>query len=1046
MPYTELHCHSYYSFQEGASSIEELIEAAKLLDYPALALTDHNNLCGALSFAQIAKTSGIQPITGVEITLNNNSHLTLIAKNRKGYSNLCNLITNTYMQSDHKIPQLDPKYLQNHSDGIILLTGCPRGSIPNLISKGLFGQAESILRYHLESFGPSNIFIELQNNFVKGDSSRNAQLVRLGKKLGVPVVATNNVHYHKKDRYRLQNVLTAIKLNESLESASPYLKTNDHYHLKSYDQMSKIFRNTPEALKNTIRISEQCSLDLSKDLKYAFPDYPVPEGHTPQSYLREICYNAAIRRYGELNSKITDRLEEEFRLINRHNLSGFLLIYHDIIQMAREVMVDLGLVDREIPLEERPPGRGRGSSVAMLVGYLIGLSHIDPLEFNLSLDRFLPEDMVSVPDIDLDFPRDIREELIKRVHSQWGWDHAVLTGMINTYHMKSAIRDIGKALGLPKHSLSQLSNRVESSNAQNLSLEMASLPEFKDRINAPIWKDLIDLSYQLDGFPRYLAQHPGGMIFSSSPLTDIVPIQPANIPGRYICQWDKDTIDYAKFIKIDFLGLGTLSQMQDILRLIEQRKGNYIDLSRINFEDQQVYNSIHTSDTIGVFQIESAAQRQTTPRIKPVNLIDMAYQVAAVRPGVGANDGVTQFIRRRNGQLWDYDHLLEERALSRTLGVILFQDQVNQLAIDVAGFSPIQADHLRRAFTTFNKRKNLDQIHHHWTNFKQGAIKNGVSYEIAQTIFRKFNGNYMFPEAHAFAFGVTAYHMAWLKYYYPLEFFISIFNQQPMGFYNLETLKEDAKRHGIQVLNPDINHSLDKCIIKDESLLLGLLNIRDIGLTAASTIINSRTNNGSFSNLYQVMQYTGLDRHPLENLVRSGSLDNLITSRKQALSEINLRYRPKSEQMAMQLPIKQDMLLLPTETSEEIMQYEYNSLGIHPKGHLLLYLRKHIDKDILTSQDAIQCPDGKNVKVAGIVIRRQRPLGKAIYMTLEDETGHTPLIIWPQVYRQLRLVLRESLLIIDGIISRRDGTINIVVQNARSLDYLKNPPKSKDWE
>ena len=276
MPYTELHCHSYYSFQEGASSIEELIETAKLLDYPALALTDHNNLCGALSFAQIAKTSGIQPITGVEITLTNNSHLTLIAKNRKGYSNLCNLITNSSMQSDHKFPQLDPIYLQNHSDGIILLTGCPKGSIPDLISKGLFEQAESVLRHHLESFGPSNVFIELQNNFAKGDSYRNAQLVRLGNKLGVPVVATNNVHYHKKDRYRLQNALVAIKLNQSLESASPYLKTNDHYHLKSYAQMSRIFRNTPEALKNTIRISEQCSLDLSKDLKYEFPDYPAP--------------------------------------------------------------------------------------------------------------------------------------------------------------------------------------------------------------------------------------------------------------------------------------------------------------------------------------------------------------------------------------------------------------------------------------------------------------------------------------------------------------------------------------------------------------------------------------------------------------------------------------------------------------------------------------------------------------------------------------------------------------------------------------------------
>ena len=652
MPYVELHCHSYYSFQEGASSIEELVETAKSLDYPALALTDHDNVCGALSFAEISKSANIQPITGVEITLTDNSHLTLIAQNRLGYTNLCNLVTHAYMKSEDKQPRLDFHYFKDYSDGLILLTGCSQGSIPSSISKGNFSQSEHDLRNLLELFGSNNVFIELQNNFVKGDFLRNVRLVELGKKLGIPVVATNNVHYHEKYRQHLQDVLVAIKHNQSLETSTPYLKTNNHYHLKSSQQMEKLFRDIPEAIKNTLKIAERCSFNLISDLKYQFPNYPVPKGHTQTSFLKELCQAAAIRRYGEINSRISDRLEEEFRLIEKHNLSGFLLIYHEIIQIAREVMVDLGLIDREIPLEERPPGRGRGSSVAMLVGYLIGLSHIDPLEFNLSLERFLPEDMASVPDIDLDFPRNIREELISRVHKQWGWDHAALTGMINTYRMKSAIQDVGKALSLPRHNLIQLSNRVDSSNAKDLQSEMESLPEFKDFAITPIWKDLIDLTHQLNGFPRYLAQHPGGMIFSSSPLTDIVPIQPSSIDGRYICQWDKDTIDTANFIKIDFLGLGTLSQMQEILQLIEDRHGTYIDLSRIDFNDQNVYSSIHNADTIGIFQIESAAQRQTTPRIKPSNLIDMAYEVAAVRPGVGANDGVTQFIKRRNGQPW----------------------------------------------------------------------------------------------------------------------------------------------------------------------------------------------------------------------------------------------------------------------------------------------------------------------------------------------------------------------------------------------------------
>ena len=1000
----------------------------------------------AIAFAEISKTANIQPITGVEITLTDNSHLTLIAQNRRGYTNLCNLVTHAYMESENKQPRLDSNYFKDYSDGLILLTGCPKGSISTSISKANFSQSEHDLRNLLELFGSNNVFIELQNNFVKGDFLRNVRLVELGKKLGIPVVATNNVHYHEKYRQHLQDVLVAIKYNQSLETSTPYLKTNNHYHLKSSQQMEKLFRDIPEAIKNTLKIAERCSFNLISDLKYQFPNYPVPKGHTQTSFLKELCQAAAIRRYGEINSRISDRLEEEFRLIEKHNLSGFLLIYHEIIQIAREVMVDLGLIDREIPLEERPPGRGRGSSVAMLVGYLIGLSHIDPLEFNLSLERFLPEDMASVPDIDLDFPRNIREELISRVHKQWGWDHAALTGMINTYRMKSAIQDVGKALSLPRHNLTQLSNRVDSSNAKDLQSEMESLPEFKDFAITPIWKDLIDLTHQLNGFPRYLAQHPGGMIFSSSPLTDIVPIQPSSIDGRYICQWDKDTIDTANFIKIDFLGLGTLSQMQEILQLIEDRHGTYIDLSRIDFNDQNVYSSIHNADTIGIFQIESAAQRQTTPRIKPSNLIDMAYEVAAVRPGVGANDGVTQFIKRRNGQPWGYDHPLEQMALQRTLGVILFQDQVNQLAMDVAGLSPLEADKLRRAFTTFNKRKNISHIKSYWEKFRTGSNKKGVPTDIAKNIFQKFNGNYMFPEAHAFAFGVTAYHMAWLKYHYPLEFFIAIFNQQPMGFYNLETLKEDAKRHSIHVLNPDINYSDNKCTIKNESLLLGLNNVLGIGPHASNTIVETRNHNGHFKTLQQTIQSTRLDHLSIGRLIKSGAFDGLIESRKLALAQINLLYKPSTDQPALNLPVDQDMLILPNETPEEIMQYEYQSLGLYPNGHLMHFLRNHLKDNILTSQAALQLSHGIKVKVAGIVIRRQKPLGNAIYMTLEDETGHTPLVIWPQIYQKLKLVLREPLVIVEGIISRQDGTINIVVKNARSLNTVTNVPKAKNWQ
>ncbi|HZA21516.1 MAG TPA: error-prone DNA polymerase, partial [Dehalococcoidia bacterium] len=390
------------------------------------------------------------------------------------------------------------------------------------------------LRQYLEWFGSANVFIELQRNLLKGEGARNRRLAELAGRLGAGLVATNNVHYHIRDRHRLQDALVAIRYNLTLDEAAPYLRTNSQYYLKSAKQMAALFRSCPEAVSNTVRIAHRCSFNLITDLGYQFSDHPVPEGHTPSSYLRELCHQAAVRRYGGVIQRVKARLDEEFRLIEKHHLAGFLLMYYDIIQLAREVMIDLGLTDREIPLEERPPGRGRGSSVAMLVGYLIGLSHIDPLGFNLSLERFLPEDMTSVPDIDLDFPRNIREELIKRVHEEWGWDRAALTGMVATYQMKGAIRGLGKALGLSRQDVDRLARRVESSSAKELALEMETLPEFMDRVDAPVWRDLVDLASQLDGFPQYLAQHTGGMIFSSSPLTSMVPVQPSAMEGVHL--------------------------------------------------------------------------------------------------------------------------------------------------------------------------------------------------------------------------------------------------------------------------------------------------------------------------------------------------------------------------------------------------------------------------------------------------------------------------------------------------------------------------------
>ena len=1086
--YAELHCHSNYSFQEGASSVEDLLVCAHDLGLKALALTDHDNLCGAMHFAQVAKTIGIQSITGVEMTIKDKrlskdekpgkdspeiepgSHLTFLAETGEGYSQLSNLISYSYVAGERKNPALDLKYLPDRVHGLILLTGCRTGRIPSLLTEGRFAEAEAQLRQYLDWFGTDNVFVELQQNLVQGDTNRNRRLIDLAQRLGVPTVATNNVHYHVPERHRLQDALVSIKHNRSLEETHKERRPNNQFYLKSSEEMAALFSRCPEAIKNTLLIAERCSFDLTKDLAYRFPDYPVPDGATPQSHLETLCRQAAERRYGGASQRTQDwekveaRLQEELRLIGKHNLAGFFLIYYEIIQMARQIMIEMGLSDAEIPLEERPPGRGRGSSVAMLVGYLIGLSHIDPLEYNLSLDRFLSDDLGSVPDIDLDFPRNIREQLIVRVHQKWGWDRAALTGMISTYQMKGAIRDLGKALGLPAQGMDNLAKRVDSHDAKELELEMLQLPEYQDKVDAPGWRDLIEMSSQLDGFPKYLAQHPGGMIISSSPLIDTVPVQQAAISDRYICHWDKDSIDQAGFVKIDFLALGALSQMQECLLLIEEREGKYIDLSRIDFNDRAVYETMHRADTIGIFQVESAAQMQTVPRIKPRNLTDMAYEVGAVRPGVGVNDGVTQFIQRRSeGIPWDYDHPLEQRALERTLGIILFQDQVNQVAIDVAGFTGLEADQMRRAF---GRRNNELMIRHYWEKFRDGAAELGVPEDAAERIFKKFNGHYMFPESHAFAFGATAYHMAWLKYYYPLEFYVAIFNQQPMGFYNTETLKEDAKRHGIAVLNPDINHSREKCIIRNESLLLGLRYIRGMGDAVASQAIAARDKGGPFKSLADAMERTGLQREAIENLVTSGAFDALTaaseaasaaksgelsktnkkTGRRQALWEVGLRYRAFNTQPPLPLPVEQDMAELTEQSQWETMGEEYRILGLYPEGHMMALVRPHLRPGILSSRDIEARADGDIVTVAGLVIRRQRPLAKAVFLTLEDEFGHIPLVVWPGEFAKYRQLIREPMVIIGGEVSRRGGIMNIVAKHVEPMPAMNNLPKSKSWQ
>ena len=1043
--YVELHAKSFYSFGIGASHTHELLAQAKAFGYGALALTD-TNLCGALDFARLANSLEIRPITGGEITLLDGSRIVLLARTRQGYANLTRLFT-LANAVDRREPRLDPGHLPNHAAGLILLTGGRDGPLTRLVEAGRYPTALTLLQEYVAWYGHESVYVELQQNLLRGDTKRNGELARLASEAGVPVVATNDVHYHASERYRLQHALEAAKRNITIDQALPHLKPNHHLHLKPCDQMGSLFKDFPDAIANTVKVAAQCTFDLSTDLGYTLPDPAVPEGFTLTQYLRTLCEAAAVRRYGAVTAQVQARLDEEFDLIERHNLAGFLLLYREIVGIAQQIMVERGLMDPATPLEERPPGRGRGSSVALLVGYLIGISHVDPLKWDLTLERFISADMTMLPDIDLDFPRDLRDPLLERVHRHFGPEYAVLASAIATYSVKGIIQDLGKALGLPKEDLSLLSKQLHSHHAGNLKEEMLGLPAFRDKVTAAGWRDLIALGPALMDAPKGVGQHVGGMILSDRPISALVPIRAGAMEGRFIMDWNKDSVADANFAKIDLLSLPVLDQIEEALDLIAAKEGTRPDLSRIDPADPQVYDMINAGRSVGIFLLQSPAQLKMGQRLRSRTLLDLAYQVALIRPGVGVQgSAVSQFVERyRHGVSWDYDHPLEQRALERGYGIIVWQEQVVQLIMDVAGMTAAQADEVRRAFT---KPNNAHLIAMHWQHFLKGAQRKGVPEAIAERIFSKINGHYMFPESHSHAFAITAYQAAWLKRYYPLEFFIGLMNNQPMGFYPLETLKQDAQTFGVPFRNPCVNRSQVRCTPAEGAVLLGLRFVRDVGAEMAERMVAERESGGPYTGASDFVRRTGVKPKAVQSLVQAGAFDEIKPHRRAALWDSGLAIRPaKHGQRAFAVASAESVPRLADFDDFERMVGEYAVMGIHPKGHLMEHFRPSLGPEVLPTVAIEDVKEGERIQVAGWPVARQHPRGRdgTVFVTIEDEVGSVQLILWSKIFARHRRALGSQVILATGEVSRWDGTTNVIVSAVRALDASVPMPASHDW-
>ncbi len=1061
--YAELHLHTAYSFLDGASLPEELVARAAELGYRSLAITDHDGLYGAMEFARAAHAAGITPIIGAELTLTDASHLTLLAETPIGYANLCRLLTAAHggftgparaepsPASSHPAPSLSPELLATHAGGLILLTGCRHGALARLVDAGNLLAAETLLRTYVEWFGSHNVVVELQQNHVFGDTARIAALVSLAKRMGVCYAATGNVHYHRPERHQLQDVLVAIRHRTTLDRAHRERRANAEFFLRSPQEITALFARYPAAVRTTIELAERCaSFDLVRDLSYRFPNDSTGPEETADDHLAALCRARLPIRYPTERDAAIARLEEELRLIKHHGLAGFFLLYRDLLELGHEVAEEIRGVGTARAAGNLPPGRGRGSSVSSIVCYLIGLSAVDPLAHGLFLGRFLNEEVSSIPDIDIDFPREIRERLIERVYERYP-DRAALVCAFSTYRLRSAVRDVGKALGLPLTDLDRIAKLSEPRSASDLEQELSRIPEYARRKEVPPWRHLIDLAKQLAGFPRHVTQHSGGMIVSSTPLPDLVPMQPAAMPGRFLCQWDKDSCDDAGFVKIDFLALGMLSLVEECLELIAitHPRQTPIDLGRIDFTDNQVYDMIGQGDTIGTFQIESRAQIQTLLRTQPRSLEDLVVQVAIIRPGPIIGGAVSPYVMRRRQADFQptYDHPRLEPILRETLGVILYQEQVIEVAMALAGFSAGQADQLRRAMTRKRSHAAMEGL---WEQFRVGALARDVPEETARTVFDKLLGfaAYGFPKSHAAAFAVLAYQSSWLKHYYPAEFACALLNNQPMGFYPPHVLVNDAKRHGVRIFPPDVNQSLVRCSIEGNAIRIGLDFVADLGDDAASRIVRERETNGPYRSLADLVRRQSLRLAAAENLVAVGAAsDGFGLGRREALWQLGLflpsrafggkrTIKTAGMQLSLPLPVEHDMVALPVMGPYEQMATDYDTLGLSPRYHPMALLRPRLPASIASSINLTTLPDGMRIRIAGLVVCRQRPgTAKGItFLLMEDELGLSNIIVYPSLYEEQRHIVRaEPFLLVTGRLQRRDGTINVLAEQIEPL-------------
>ena len=1052
-PYIELHAASAFSFLQAASQPEDLIRQAGELDMAAMALLDHNGVYGSARFHTSAKRNNIRAHVGAEVSIHSlgsrltpypwlphedkdePASLSLLCESRTGYHNLCQMITKFKLKQKDKAPRAAALHdLEQHSSGLICLTGGEEGPLAAAIRKGGEQLGRKTVERLIRVFGKNNVYVELQRHQQREEEWRNQVCLSIACSLSLPVIATNGVRYATSYDREIFDLFSAIRHHVELDQAGLFLASNGQRHVRSAREMIALFKDLPHATRNTAELSSRLTFELN-DLGYEFPRYPVPETDSMDSFLRKRVEEGVSIRYGAkknrtLLTRARKQVEHELDLIARLGFAGYFLIVWDIVRYCKRNGI---LV------------QGRGSAANSCVCYALEITAVDPIGMELLFERFLSESRGEWPDIDLDLPsEDKREQAIQYIYTRYGELGAAMTANVITYRGKSAAREVGKALGFDPQSLGRLSSLVSQWEWRGKTDTLAHSFQYAGfDLKHPRIAKYLELSMRIQDLPRHLGQHSGGMVVCQDELNRIVPLERASMPGRTVVQWDKEDCADLGIIKVDLLGLGMMAVIKDCLDLIPSHYGEHVDLAQLP-EDKDVYQTLQQADTVGMFQVESRAQMASLPRNYPTKFYDLVVQVAIIRPGPIVGKMMHPYMRRRqNKEEVTYPHPSLEPVLRRTLGVPLFQEQLLRMAMTVANFTGAEAEELRRAV---GMRRSWERMHNLETKLRTGMTANAIDTKTQDTIIENISSFalYGFPESHAASFALIAYASAYFKVKYLAAFTCAILNHQPMGFYMPAVLVKDAQRHGLRVKPIDIQQSLWDCSLEHEqhrmqrdfiSLRMGLRYAKGLRSQIGENIVASRNESGPFISTDELAaRVPSINQKELNLLARIGALNSLsgIEHRRDALWQVERAGKMEGPLLSSsQEALHDDAATRPLQkmSVEERLVSDYSGTGLTIGRHPMCYRRSELRaKGVLTSAELRQCKDGEYVRTAGCVIARQRP-GTAkgfIFLSLEDETGIANVIVTPKVYEQQRaLVTRCKFILVEGKLQNPDNVIHI---------------------